>query len=484
MTRQPNIVLFMTDQLRRDALGCYGNTICQTPKLDQLAEQGVCFENAFTVSPVCSPARASLLTGQYPHNHGVMINTHIAPAWSPGLSPETPTFSSILKHAGYALDYVGKWHVHESLTPCAFGFDRYDRGEGKREIVPGSEIYVDFGRGHRQLVAATNACSERETHLWQRTQMGIRAIRERARENQPFFLRMDMPEPHFACVPPEPYASMYTPDDIPAWDNFKDDFSGKPMGHLRKLEEWKLQDKDWAWWNRLVAKYYGVVSLIDKCVGEVIKAIQDLGIEDQTIFVFTTDHGDAMGSHGHFEKAGTMYDEVFRIPMIIKGPREWIAPGRIDAFVRSLDLVPTFVEWSGGQISAPIDGTSLASWGRGEKVANWPDSVYCEHHGEVWGYQSQRMVRTTRWKYVYNPHSIDELYDLKDDPAELVNRISDRAYRDVLQEMKARLLGWNDATNDMFVWRWVRWNFPEPVLPDQASELNTPLTWTERKIKA
>ena len=146
MERQPNIVLFMTDQLRRDALACYGNRICQTPNIDQLAEQGVCFENAFTVAPVCSPARASLLTGLYPHNHGVMINTHIAPAWSPGLQPEIPTFSSILKQAGYSLDYVGKWHVHKELIPCDFGFDRYDEGRGRSEIVPGSEINIDFGK--------------------------------------------------------------------------------------------------------------------------------------------------------------------------------------------------------------------------------------------------------------------------------------------------------------------------------------------------
>jgi arylsulfatase A-like enzyme len=472
MTCQPNIVLFMTDQLRRDALACYGNRICQTPNLDQLAEQGTCFENAFTVSPVCSPSRASLLTGLYPHNHGVMINTHIAPAWSPGLSPEIPTFSSILKQSGYSLDYVGKWHVHKELEPFDFGFDRYEKGGGKYEIVPGSEIELDFGNGHRQLVAATNGCSAEETSVWQRTQVGIRALRERAKENQPFFLRIDLPEPHFACLPPEPYASMYAPDDIPPWDNFRDDFSGKPMGHLRKRQEWHLQDKDWTWWSQIVAKYYGVVSFIDSCVGEVRKTIRELGIENETIIVFSTDHGDAMGSHGHFEKAGTMYDEVFRIPMIVKGPREWVTPGRINAFVRSLDLMPTFVEWSGSQISTSIDGRSLAPWGRGDKVKNWPDSVYCEHHGEVWGYHSQRMVRTERWKYVYDPHSMDELYNLEDDPGELFNRVNDSACCEVLQEMKARLLGWNDVTNDMFQWNWVRWNFPEPLLPDGITEMS------------
>ena len=105
----PNIVLFLTDQLRRDALGCYGNKTCQTPHLDQLANEGMRFDQAYTTSPVCSPARASLMTGLYPHKHGVMINTHIAPAWNRGLSTDVATFSRLLKETGYALDYAGKW---------------------------------------------------------------------------------------------------------------------------------------------------------------------------------------------------------------------------------------------------------------------------------------------------------------------------------------------------------------------------------------
>ncbi len=477
MARKPNIVLFLTDQLRRDALGCYGNKICKTPNLDKLAAEGACFENAFTTSPVCSPARASLLTGLYPHNHGVMLNTHIAPAWNKGLAAGTPTFSSILKEAGYSLDYMGKWHVNQELSPCEFGFDRHKtHGWEKIELVPGSEISADFGNGQRQLLAGTNGVAEEETPLAQTVEKGIGMLRERAKEEKPFFLRIDTTAPHFACFAAEPYASMYKPEDIPPWDNFKDDFSGKPQGHLRKLREWHLEGKDWAWWSQVVAKYYGVVTHIDKCVGDVLKNIKELGIEEDTIFVFATDHGDAMGGHGHFEKAGTMYDEVFRIPMLVKGPAEWVKPGRIDAFVRSLDLMPTFVEWAGGKAPEAIDGRSLAPWGRGEKVAGWPDSVYCEHHGEVWGYQTQRMVRTKRWKYVYDPHSIDELYDLQKDAAELVNRAADPACSEVLREMKARLNGWNDATKDMFQWNWVRWNFPAPLLPGEVNKSNAPLT--------
>lgn len=479
MSDQPNIVFFMTDQLRRDALGCYGNTICQTPHLDRLAAEGTRFDQAYTVAPVCSPARASLLTGLYPHNHGVMVNTHIAPAFSPGLSPQLPTFGTLLNDAGYVLDYVGKWHVHQTLTPHDFGFDRAEGGslgfegttrlKGKVEVVPGSEINVDFANGHPQLIAGLNGAAEEDTWLAQRTRVGIEMLRDRAAGAEPFMVRIDMPEPHFACLPVERYASLYNPNDIPPWDNFKDSFEGKPPGHLRKLLEWNLQDKDWSWWRQVVARYYAVISQIDQCVGDVLAAIDEAGLADNTIFIFCTDHGDAMGSHGHFEKAGTMYDEIFRIPLIIKGPERWVQPGVVDEFVRSLDLMPTFADWGGAQIPDEIDGMSLARLAAGAAEPNWPDAVYCEHHGEVWGYQSQRMVRTRRWKYVYDPHSIDELYDLASDPGELTNLIDQPAISEIVQEMKARLLGWNDATNDMFQWRWVRWNFPNPVAPDAAS---------------
>lgn len=207
------------------------------------------------------------------------------------------------------------------------------------------------------------------------------------------------------------------------------------------------------------------MSHIDTCVGKVAAAIEESGLSENTIFVFSTDHGDALGSHNHLEKAGTMYDEVFRIPLLVKGPATWTAPGNPDSFVTLMDLMPTFVEWAGTELNTPVDARSLAALARGEIVQNWPDSVYCESHGEVWGYFSQRMVRTTRWKYVYAPHTKDELYDLQDDPAELENLIDSPEHVEVLSEMKARLLGWNDATNDMFQWRWVRSNFPAPIPP-------------------
>jgi len=473
--RAKNIVLFLADQLRADALGCYGNALCRTPNLDALAREGVCFDRAYTVSPVCSPSRASLLTGLYPHNHGVMINTHIAPAFSRGLSPERPTFSRILHDAGWAMDYVGKWHVHQDLKPAAFGFDRHLVPKASYAVKPGSEIAIEFGPGRSQRVAAFNAESElSEVGVYARA--AAEFIRERAAEGRPFFLRVDTNQPHFSMTIPEEWGALYDPADIPPWPNFEETFAGKPAGHRRKHLEWHLEDKPWSWWARVVARYYGSVSWIDHNVGLVRAAIRQAGIEDDTAFIFSADHGDAMGSHRHFEKAGTMYEEIFRIPLVMKMPAGGPQGMRVDSFVRLMDLMPTLVELAGAPVPENLDARSLAPLLSGRTPTDWPDSVYAEHHGEVWGYNSQRMVRTRRWKYVYNPHDVDELYDMADDPFEMRNLIGDPSRAAVLTEMKARLLGWNDATKDMFKWPWPRWNFPDPVEPRDVTRGRLPLT--------
>ena len=459
---KPNIVLFLTDQLRRDALGLYGNTICRTPHLDALANSGVVFDNAYTTSPVCSPSRSSLLTGLYAHNHGVMMNTHISPAWNRGLNTEIPTFSSLLKDHNYALDYVGKWHVHEDLPPQSYGFDQYINYNSKHEAIPESLISIDFPGGSQPVAGTLNAPLE-QSKPWVNTEHGVSRIRERANSDQPFFLRVDLTAPHFPNIVPEPYASLYDETPIPPWPNFSETFKNKPSSHRRKHQEFQLQDKEWSWWEPVIAKYYSEVTLIDACVGKLMAAIEQAGIINDTIIIFSTDHGDALGSHRHFEKAGTMYDEVFRIPLIIKSPNS--RPNRIQSFVRLMDLMPTILDFA--TISKPekLDALSLVPFIKGHTPAEWPDSIYAEHHGEVWGYQTQRMVRTTDWKYVFNPHDLDELYDLQSDPHEMHNCIDDPSASSKLLEMKGRLIGWNDATSDMLQWNWVRWNFPPGIPP-------------------
>ena len=484
---QPNIVLFFTDQLRADVLGCYGNQICKTPHIDRLATQGVIFNNAYTTSPVCSPSRASLMTGLYPHNHGVMLNTHIGPAWSRGLSREVTVFSDILKDNGYRLDYAGKWHVHQDIPADEYGFDTYESlqaillknkqaGREAGKLIQESGSFIEFPYGDKVYAAGAVSGPKENYPAWQVVDAGIEMIKGNAKRQEPFFTRIDITPPHFGNTIPEPYASMYDPNEIPPWPNFDETFVGKPASHLKKHQDWNLQDKDWGWWKQVVAKYYGDVSLIDDLVGLTLRAIEDAGIADNTIFIFSTDHGDSTGSHKHFEKAGTMYEEVFKNPLIMRLPNGMAQVKEVNQYVRLMDLMPTFVDWAGGEIPEKLDGNSIVPLLQNQVPEDWPDSVYAEHHGEVWGYSSQRMVKTDQWKYVMNAHDLDELYDLQKDPWEMKNIINEETFSTVLTEMKARMLGWNDATGDMFKWPWVRYNFPDPVLPGDASSENLPLT--------
>ncbi len=465
---RPNILLIMTDQLRSDALGCYGNPICRTPNLDRFAETGMRFDQAFTTCPVCSPSRTSIMTGVYPHNHKVLINTHIDTRTTRGLDPEMPTFSRALADLEYHLEYFGKWHVHEDHSPLDYGFHRHIpllRDSNERY----ERIYIDFLNG-RQLTSAKTRSQVSEEPSHQLTQSAISYLTDYSRnaeERDPFFLRIDFLKPHFANVVPEPFASMYQEADIPPWPNFGESFVNKPAGHLRKHQEWALQDKDWDWWRRVVAMYYADVSYVDHCCGLLFDALSQTGLERDTIVVFSADHADSLGSHKHFEKGGTMYDEVVRVPLIIRWPGVTPEGSTNPHFVRNMDLMPTFIRAAGGTPPEGIDAVDLTPLLHGRSDTEWTDSVYVEYHGDVWGPYTQRMVRTDDYKYVFNPYDLDELYDLRADPYEMTNRVSDPAYKEILNEMRARLLGWIKQTNDMFTYSFVTRNFPDPLFPNQ-----------------
>ena len=463
---KPNIILIFCDQLRQDALGCYGNEICKTPHLDALAQRGRRFTHAFCTSPQCSPSRTSLMTGRYPHEHGVMVNTHLTTAWNRGLDPQAQTFVEPLKAAGYALDYVGKWHVHEDLDPTAFGFDRHQYGHGKgKQIRPGSELVATMPYGE-QVIAGID--DNPDSRLVREANVGIQWIKERAAQEQPFFLRVDHIEPHFPCMAPAAFADQYQAADIPPWPNFPDDLSNKPHSHHCKSRQWGLGDKPWSFFAESLARYYAVVSALDEQIGRYVRCIDELGIWDETIFIVTCDHGDAQGSHGHFEKAGTMYDEIFRLPFIVAGPVSLVQPGVCDSFVRLQDLMPTFCAFAEQPVAETLSARSLLPLLRGEEEPrDWTDGIYAEHHGGQSGYCTQRMYRTKEWKYCYEPFGSDELYDLKQDPYEMHNLINDPEHADILETMRARMMGWNDASGDHLQWKWSRNQFPEPLLPNQ-----------------
>ena len=239
MATPPNVLLIVADQLRADALGCYGNTICRTPNLDRLAREGMLFSNAYTTSPVCSPSRASILTGLYAHRHGVMLNTHISPAWNRGLDPATPTWSALYRDAGYSLAHCGKWHVHQDLGPDAYGFNLTQGNQGlgnvsqaalppeQRGSVPEDDVVIDFRR-QRFVVAGTSRAPRERYRSFVVANTADQMLRQQLAGSEPWVMRADFVAPHFPNIVPEPYASMYAPESIPPWPNFDDDYTGKP----------------------------------------------------------------------------------------------------------------------------------------------------------------------------------------------------------------------------------------------------------------
>ncbi|KKL71367.1 hypothetical protein LCGC14_2095610, partial [marine sediment metagenome] len=392
--------------------GCYGQKV-STPGIDALAAQGAIFTNHFCNSTPCSPARGCVMTGQYAHRNGLigLVNK----GWD--IPPHTQTLVDRMNDAGYETVRCGLQHERHPRNRNAMRYQKNFATRGSKDP-------------ERRQISVERVTAAAKLYL-------------KARDaTRPLYLNMGVFETHAPWTRRfyKPFAPK--PEDV-AMPAFLPDVPVIRKGY---------------------AAFLGALSYTDSVLGDFFRFLDDSGLEADTAMIFTADHGDATGSHRHFEKAGTMYDEVYRVPLIVQPPA---GPRGVEVrqFVRLMDLMPTIVELAGADAPESIDGRSLTPLMTGRPPDDWPDAVYCEHHGEVWGLMTQRMVRTHRWKYVFNPHDLDELYDLSSDPAELTNLIDSRAHDDVLSEMKARLMGWNDATGDVFTWNWVRWTFPDPVPP-------------------
>lgn len=442
----------MTDQHRFDTLGCYGAPICRTPNLDALAARGVRFSRAYTNTVPCSPARAALYTGRYPHCTGVRQNKQ-------RLDPQLPTLATELGAAGYSLGYAGKWHVDYPRTAPDHGFKgksfpdygypiyrglidgiRWGLAADNPDRVPHYENWLDEkGLEYpRALEAHYGDNPGKQTQEIYALQSGDRsqsfetmvaedavgllrsAKRERDDEGKPFFLWANFWGPHTPIFIPEPYYSMYDPEQIPEDPSFHETWENKP--YVMQLVErlWGLSEGGWDRWRRIVAKYWGYVTMLDDLVGKILDELRALGLEDETLVVFTTDHGDNMGAHRLIEKGPFTHEETYRLPLIAASP-DCTRPGaNCDEFVYLQDLFPTFVEQAGGTPPEVPDTSSILPQIVDPTTPTGRDTVYTQFHGHLFPFE-QRMVRSRSHKLVYNPTDRGELYDLIRDPHELVN---------------------------------------------------------------
>jgi arylsulfatase A-like enzyme len=453
---RPNVLMIVSDQERADVLGCYGGP-CRTPAIDALAADGVRFETCLAPSAICSPTRASFLTGLYPHGHGILNNVHEPDALRVELPAGTVTYPELLRDAGYRLGYVGKWHAGRG-GPEARGFHDVvmapdvvaganDEAVVEAEPELAEPVYARYPHG-RLLIAGIDPRSPESTETRRDSDAAIRLLRQYAGLDQPFCIRLDFEGPHHPYMPPEDYAAWYETGAIPPWPNFADDASTKPAAQGRLIEQRGVVGWTWADWQPVVARYFGFVSFIDAEIGRVLDAVDELGLRETTVVIHTADHGDMTGSHGgQFNKGPLMYDEICRVPLIVRDPRS-AARGVSRGLVGSPALMPTILELAGVPVPPGRHVSSLVPWIADPTAAPDGDAAFAEYHGDEWGLYSMRMIRTRTAKYVYSPHGTDELYDLESDPHELVNRVDDPSYLGLRDELRVRLRTWMIETDD------------------------------------
>ena len=447
-----NILLIHVDQHRFDCVGVNGHPAAHTPNLDRLAAEGVNFTHAFCPIAVCMPARTSLMTGLYAMQHGCLVNDGIE-GYRPARS-DLPTFSRLLKEAGYTLGHVGKWGIGLDAAPSALGIDDYVPASAYRTwraaegLPPAPHANTWFGEVDPGITP------EQSAPAWGADQV-IRLLAEAAERERPFFLRWDPEDPHLPSIAPEPFASLVKPDDVPPWPSFPDPLVGKPAIQRQQLRSWGLDGWSWAQWAPVVARYLGVVALIDHQVGRILAALDELRLAGRTLVVYTSDHGDLCGAHGMIDKHYVMYDDVMRVPLILRWPRRLPAGSTVDAFVTAaLDLATTFCVAAGIEPPPTVMGHDLLALANGGAPSR--ERVFGSYHGAQFGAYSQRMVRTREWKYIWNATAEDELYYLTDDAGELQNLAADRACAEVLHALRGDLVAWMAATNDPLLNEWTR----------------------------
>lgn len=431
---RPNIVFVMTDDQGYWALGANGNPDIITPNLDRLALEGARFENFFSASPVCSPARASLLTGRIPSQHGVhdWIRKGNSGEGAIEYLKGMRGYTEDLKDAGYCLAFSGKWHLGDSANPQK-GFSMWyahQRGGGDYYNAP----MIKNGKFIQQKGYITDAITDN----------AIEFMDELVKKEQPFYLAVHYTAPH------SPWTNNNHPKELLSlYENCE--FSSCPV---KALHPWAIFStapdaltRDNAMHPKeSLAGYYAAVTGVDRGVGRIMENLKKCGVYDNTLFIFTADNGFNCGHHGIWGKGnGTfpanMYDSSIRVPFLVWHPSEVLGGRVIENMVSGYDFMPTILDYLDIQVPERkgLPGKSFAGLLKGKDTGrNKDDSIVIfDEYGPV------RMIRTYTDKLVYRyPYGMDEYYDLLADPEEEINLIDDRLYQDRILELKIRMEAW------------------------------------------
>jgi arylsulfatase A-like enzyme len=340
--------------------------------------------------------------------------------------------------------------VSANLKPEKYGFDVY---------ISDAEIYTEINEKYPNISypngvfgdPCPNPLEYSHTHILSREANKI--INNFAKQDKPWFVNVEFQEPHLPCRPSAPFDTMYSPENIEKWGGFDDEFINKPYMHKQQVINWNLEDRSWEEWSRTVALYYGMVSQYDDAIGLILKNLEDTGQLENTIIVYTCDHGDLCGSHKMIDKHYVMYEDLTHVPFIIYA-NGVIAPQIFEGYTHNcLDFAPTVLDLLG--IDRPeniLHGESLApALVNGEEWAR--DYAVSSYNGQQFGLYSVRCIKSGDYKYVWNLSDIDEFYDLSADPYELNNLIYEQSEADIIAALRVKLYDELEKCGDPMI-RW------------------------------
>ena len=471
---KPNIVFIITDHQAYYGHDREGEYNYKWQNFERFAAEGLRFDRAYSVCPLCSPARSSMMTGVYPSSHGIIHNTEALQFGNKAdLDSGQLLYSHYLSRAGYRNAYVGKWHCGSERLPIDYGIEGWslpdygkiymsdayrtyatERGYGDARVQVehnlnypewrGQEVVLHdpspwkFMNGSGILAGPPEAHEEQfVAHL------ACESLRELAVSEQPFSLVVSLWGPHQPYYPSAEYAAQVDPAMIPEYPSFRDDLSGRPLRHHfhknishRSAQAWP----EWSTWQEILARCYAQGLQTDAAIGTVLDTLDELSLTENTLVIWLADHGDAVASHGGlWDKSSSFMEEVVRVPLAIRWPAAITAGQRTDHFVSNMDATATILDAAGINVPEYMHSRSVLPLGQEPADTNWPDELICEHngHGHLF---PQRMILHDRYKYVFSLHDMNELYDLQEDPFEINNLLHAPQYAELIADMQQRLV--------------------------------------------
>jgi arylsulfatase A-like enzyme len=450
---KPNLLFLWTDEQRADTMAAYGNTKIRVPNLNKLASESFVFKKAYVTQPVCSTSRCSVVTGLWPHTAGITRNNL-------PLLPETRCLPELLNDPEYRTAYMGKWHLGDEIFP-QHGFEewvsiediywkRYTKVRDKEQAVSDYHNFlVDCGhkpqgRTFGRRFAAGLPFEQSKPKFLERSTCDFL----RRHRGEPFILYANFLEPHMPFT--GPFNNEYDPAHVDLPINFGDPLEkNEPEVYHRfrkqVIGEYGSDEKSM---RKLIARYWGLVTEVDLCVGGILNTLEDLGLADNTIVVYTSDHGDMMAAHRMVTK-GVMYEEATRVPWIMRVP--WMGKKQriIEQPVSHIDMVPTLLDLMGSKTPGQLQGQSLLALLKGGKVAE--DHVFIEWNvgkGTELNVPVRTVVSPHGWKLSLFKGDKCQLFNLSKDPGETTNLFDSGRHQDVIERLTRRIREWQRKTND------------------------------------